>query len=401
MSRSATACVMLISALLAMVMMVDALPAGGQDPQEKKADEPKAKEEKKTEAKKTGDGDAVPAPAAPAQKKGKGKKSADNSAAKGDAEPKFQPPVTDDVEISFLNGSTVRMLIESESLDIATPYGKLTVPTKHLRAVEFGLHYPPGVEAKVVQAIKSLDSDNYQEREKATAMLIELGPYSFLAVLEASRAKDLEAASRATAILKKLQGKHPKKDLKTSGEDKVVTPTFTIVGHITSPTIRVKAEYFGENELNLSNMRALRSFSGARKDIEVVVDASRYGNPGTWMETSCIMDGRTEYTITAKGQVDTGGGQGFGPQAAAGPNGLMNRGGKKAAFTPGQKIGFINNNQHSGMLLGKIGEKGDPFFIGEHYEGTPDEEGTLYLHIGPSQWGLQSIGAYEVKITPK
>ena len=43
--------------------------------------------------------------------------------------------VAGEVEISFLNGSSVRMVIQSEMLEIATPYGKLAVPAKHLRAI--------------------------------------------------------------------------------------------------------------------------------------------------------------------------------------------------------------------------------------------------------------------------
>src|SRR4051812_15492984 len=51
-----------------------------------------------------------------------------------------------DCEIHFLNGSKVRMIIQSEKLDIATAYGKLSVPIKDVRAIEFGLHLPEGME---------------------------------------------------------------------------------------------------------------------------------------------------------------------------------------------------------------------------------------------------------------
>ena len=54
-----------------------------------------------------------------------------------------------------------------------------------------------------------------------------------------------------------------------------------------------------------------------------------------------------------------------------------------------------------GMLIGKIGESGQPFVIGEQFEGQVEAEGTLYLQIGPSPWGCDSTGAYEVKISRK
>jgi hypothetical protein len=53
----------------------------------------------------------------------------------------------------------------------------------------------------------------------------------------------------------------------------------------------------------------------------------------------------------------------------------------------------------SASLLGRIGETGTPFLIGEHYEGTPGQEGRLFLHIVPSPWNNASTGSYAVKIS--
>ena len=39
--------------------------------------------------------------------------------------------------------------------------------------------------------------------------------------------------------------------------------------------------------------------------------------------------------------------------------------------------------------------------IGERYEGTPETEGKLYLHIGPSQWNAQCQGSFDVKVQRK
>jgi hypothetical protein len=53
------------------------------------------------------------------------------------------------------------------------------------------------------------------------------------------------------------------------------------------------------------------------------------------------------------------------------------------------------------MLIGKIGENGEMFTIGDRYEGLPEQEGKLYLHIGPSQWNAQCNGNYDVKVRVK
>jgi hypothetical protein len=310
-----------------------------------------------------------------------------------------------DVEIHFLNGSKVRMLVQSEKLEIATNYGKLAVPVKDIKAIEFGLHYQEDMETKIEAAVKGLGNSNYQEREKANAALIEFGPFSYPAVLQASRAKEHpEVAKRAKEIVAKLQAKHPKKDLKTTTDDRVVTTNFTIVGRILTPTVKAKTEYFGEQELNLAKMRTLRAMGGVSLDAELSIDSSKYANPNQWLDTGFQHDGQTQITIAASGLIDVwpqqGGGFMSGPQ---GLNETRNGGprGGGGMIKRGGKIGAVNVQIHCGMLLGKIGEDGDMFIIGDRYEGTPETEGKLFLHIGPSQWNAQCIGNYDVKITVK
>src|SRR4029453_5906793 len=136
--------------------------------------------------------------------------------------------VPGEVEINFLNGSTVRMVLESDKLEIATPYGKLAVPITDIRAIDFGLHFPDGIDSRIQLAIKNLNSETFGDRDKAGRSLIELGPYSYPRGPGASRGGDLETSRRAAALVKQLQAKHPKKDLKTVVEDRVITPNFTI-----------------------------------------------------------------------------------------------------------------------------------------------------------------------------
>jgi hypothetical protein len=307
-----------------------------------------------------------------------------------------------EVDIHFLNGSTVRMLIQSEQLEVATAYGKLVVPVKDLRAIEFGLHFPEGVEAKIDSAVKDLGSGDYRTREKASMTLIDLGPFSYPAVLDATRIKDLETSQRAKELAKKLVANHPKKDLKTSADDKVITRTFTIVGKILTTTIKSKTEYFGDQELTLAKMRTLRAVGGTGQDLEFAIDASKYASAGQWMDTGYIVDGRTTISITAKGVVDVWPQQGGGYMS--GPNGFQatQRGGLPGLNFGGKKIGgMLNLQQHCGMLLGKIGEEGEMFIVSERYEGMPESEGKLFLHIGPSQWNVQSAGQYDVRVSRK
>ncbi|GEM_PF-1252456 len=310
----------------------------------------------------------------------------------------LEAPTPGDVEIHFLNGSVVRMILHSEKLEIATPYGPLAVPVKDVRAIEFGLHFPEGAEAKINLAVKSLGAKEYRERDKAGRSLLELGPYSYPAVYEACRSDDLETARRAKDVLKQLQAKHPKKDLKTSADDKLVTPTFAIVGRILTPTIKAKTELFGQVELSLAKMRTLKAIAGPSQELDVTIDAAKYAIAGQWMETNFQVDGRSGLVITAKGAVDTWP-QGPG-QYMVGPHGAL---GGALVLGGGRRVvgGAIGGQINGGALIGKIGENGEPFIIGDNYDGNPETEGKLYLHIGPSPWNCASTGSYEVKIGRK
>jgi hypothetical protein len=154
-------------------------------------------------------------------------------------------------------------------------------------------------------------------------------------------------------------------------------------------------------EHKLANMRSLRSILAASFEVDVVIDATKYAAQGQWLDTTFVCDGRTPIIVTAKGQIDMLPGQGGQP---AGPNGIVGGG----RFGPGgmmamkgQRIaGAINPQLHGGWLIGKVGEDGEPFLIGDRYEGRPDTEGNLFLTIGPGPWG-PSIGTYDVKINRK
>ena len=76
-------------------------------------------------------------------------------------------PEIGEVDVHFLNTSTVRMTVRSEHLEITTIYGKLAVPVRDIRLIEFGLHFPEGVEA-VGETIAQADDANYKNYSQNT-----------------------------------------------------------------------------------------------------------------------------------------------------------------------------------------------------------------------------------------
>jgi hypothetical protein len=320
--------------------------------------------------------------------------------AAGDA----QKDDTGEAEVLFANGSLVRLTLIQDKIDIETLYGKLSVPIKHVRRIEFGLHVPEGTDKKVEAAINQLSSGEYKERDAAVRTLVGLGAYAYPAVLKAAKSADPEVAKRATDAAARIRARLPAKELHPSPDDRVVTGKFTIVGRIVTPTILARTEYFGETRLSLPQLRHLRVLTDA-KETDVLIDATKYANANQWLETNVAVDHASVLSIAATGQVDLApqqpgnyvcGPLGYGPRAkgggfaAGGGGGFGKKGG-----------GMLGPQIVSGTLLGRIGETGEVFIIGERFEATPPGEGKLFLHINPSQYDTSSSGMYQVRIGVK
>ena len=150
-----------------------------------------------------------------------------------------------DVEIHFLNGSIVRMIVHSEKLDIATPYGQLAVPVRDLRAIEFGLH--SGGRARGHRVRRRRAGQQRIPRTRRGGR--DAGEVRPARLSGRPRSEPIQGPGDLTPrkdVVKQLPTNHPRKDLKTTSEDKVVTPSFTIVGRILTPTIKAKTELFGQ-----------------------------------------------------------------------------------------------------------------------------------------------------------
>src|SRR4051794_18919766 len=61
---------------------------------------------------------------------------------KDEKSPPATRPDANVVEIRFADDSTVKMVLQHNSLEVATRYGKLTVPVAEMRRIEFGLRIP-------------------------------------------------------------------------------------------------------------------------------------------------------------------------------------------------------------------------------------------------------------------
>jgi hypothetical protein len=285
-------------------------------------------------------------------------------------------------EVRFSDGSLVRMAILQENIDVQTRYGKLTIPLAEVRRIEFGLHVPGEVDQQIHHSIKQLGSDQFRDREGATRELLQVGHWACLPLQRASRSSDQEVAHRAATLLRQLSERLAPELLRLKEEDVIHTADFTVVGRIASPSLRAQSPHFGELALKLSDLRTLHLRHHGNNG-ELIVDAAKHGSDvDQWLDTGVVVDPSLRMCVTGEGQID------LWPQ---GPGQYMAS--PKGFNTTGKGGNFM-----AGALVGRIGEQGKTFLIGERYEGTPGEEGKLYLHIVPSPWNNASTGNFRVRI---
>jgi hypothetical protein len=264
-----------------------------------------------------------------------------------------------------------------------TKYGKLTIPFEEIRRIDFGLHLPPGADAKIDASIRQLGSAAFKEREEAVKTLVYYGPMAMPFVQKAVRSPELEVAHRAAHVAKRISDKHPPEMLRIKEEDSIQTLEFPVAGRITTETIKVHSAHFGELTLKLCDLRTL-FVRGGNTESEWVVDAAKHGSAtDQWLDTGLLVDPSQRIVLTSEGQID------LWPQ---GPGQYMTN---PKGYTAAGKGGTFM----AGALVAKIGEHGKAFLVGERYEGTPTEEGRLFLHIVPSPWNNASSGTYRVRLT--
>jgi hypothetical protein len=287
-----------------------------------------------------------------------------------------------EVEVRFRDGSTMRMLILQDVLDIDTRYGRLTVPTNEVRKIEFGFRISDELARKIEAAIRRLSDASFEKRQEASQQLTEIGAPAWPALQTAARSEDPEVARRVRDVMDQIRERVPASRLKFVADDVVQTIKFTIAGRILNPTIKARSAYFSDGQVQTADLRSMRWLLGG--DAELAVEAAQYGSAANqWLETEIQVSANDRLLIVASGQVD------LWPQQpgsyVCGPNGYS-RGGGRGPHLPG-------------TLLGRIGEGGKVFVIGQRFEGTVTEEGLLYLHIVPSPWDVPSTGSYVVKIS--
>lgn len=281
------------------------------------------------------------------------------------------------------DGSRIKVSTEITDLEIRTRYGKLAVPINEIRRIEFGVHYPDGVKSRIEKAISLLGSPIYKERENAERELLYFGSLSYPLVAKSRMGKgvllELEKQKRSNKILGMLKTAYPE-SVKVSLEDTISTNDSVLKGEVVTDGWKVNSPLLGDFSLRLFAIKEVHVLSSLR-DSEFELDAAVH-NGSVWLTAKRINGFGEKLSIACEGKIDLWP-QGNG-QYVTTPKGYTSNG-VKFAFP-------------AGSIIGKIGENGTPFLIGERLDNINTKEMDLYLTIVPSPWNNASEGTYKVKL---
>jgi hypothetical protein len=123
-------------------------------------------------------------------------------------------------------------------------------------------------------------------------------------------------------------------------------------------------------------------------NINVAVDANKFGNKASWLETDFETAVGTRVEITASGEIN------LDPMNTINsPNARNVRPDGTTGLVSGE--GFI-----PGQLVGRIGTDGPIFVVGSRHTLMPTREGRLYLRVVTIEHASQvrAEGSYQVRI---
>lgn len=189
--------------------------------------------------------------------------------------PKPRPSV--DVEVKYVDESSMKLKLLDDKLELSTKYGVLQVAVADIRRIEFASRVPADVAEKVTLAISKLNHPDFKIREAATNELKGYRERAYPLVLKAIKHDDPEVSRRADEVAKFIQTKVPAAQLEARENDVVHTDDSKITGRLTAEVVRVGTFQFGEQQLKLADLRTLRAGTAAAAE-ELVATAQAPGN---------------------------------------------------------------------------------------------------------------------------
>lgn len=162
-----------------------------------------------------------------------------------------------EIDVRFIDGSTLKVRLLDESIDLNTKYGPLKIKSSDIRRVDFASRIPPEIAEKIGQAIVALGNPEHNVRLQAVADLKAFGPRAYSAIQKATQHEDPEIAQKAEDLLDFFKLRYTEDQLQIRDRDIVQTDDSRITGQLNTTSLRIGTFQFGELKLKLADARSL------------------------------------------------------------------------------------------------------------------------------------------------
>ncbi len=210
-------------------------------------------------------------------------------------------PTGPEIDVRFIDGSTLKVKLLDETVDLVTKHGTLKIATTDIKKIDFATRIPADVSEKIRVAVLALGSPEHAVRVKAAADLKGFGPRAYAAILKASQHEDPEVAQRAEDLLDHLRAKYSEAQLEVREKDVVHTDDSKIAGHLSIPHFRIGTFQFGELKLRIADARSF----GDAPDEDDLLAANAQPAPA-YMVTYANQFGKTHTFKLVGGLPNTG-----------------------------------------------------------------------------------------------
>jgi hypothetical protein len=298
------------------------------------------------------------------------------------AEPATRKTPPPEMVAHFNDGSMVRRVCLADSVELQTRYGKVTVPVAEIRRVEFASRVSEETSRRIDRALEQLASRSFAQREAATKELQGLGFRGYHTVKKLADAPDKEVARRVREVLAHIEQNLTPEQLRQRTQDTIHTGDSVLTGQIVGMQLKGRTTTFGDMRLAVAEMRELHLET---QSAAVSLDGLTLGTAERrWIDSGLTVDAGGELRVAATGQMDL--------MAKDQPG--------QHLCTPDGHASFAKTPEGMmpGMLIGRIGENGQPFVIGSQCQMKAlNGSGKLFLSVIPAAPG-QLQGSYQVRL---
>ncbi|MHC4916517.1 MAG: hypothetical protein ACYTGB_13605 [Planctomycetota bacterium] len=285
------------------------------------------------------------------------------------------------------DGSRVNGTVDVSVLDISTAYGRLQIPTGDVIRMRVARGINEKTRRRLKVLIAQLGSQRFEEREKATVALRELGPAALFGLRKAiSDAGDPEIRSRAEGILDALERETAAaqemmmEEAPLLGEDdELVTRRFTVRGRLDLDRLLINTEF---GQLNVPRSKIVCVHFGELKNVERMITLNGFNTVEKVVQTGIRVRAGESIKFTCTGSIhleDEG--------AAVTPAG-------NADVWDADVQGFPGN-----AVCGRIGSGGAFFLIGEGATVRAPRSGELQVCLAYDNSVGGATGEFKVHVT--